>query len=69
MISIAFPAPGTERQTGMIWVAKCLHCDNDLVLNYVTASPNWYHYRTGRGLCFVGVRPSQDLIAQFAINL
>lgn len=69
----ATPAPGTQLQISPItMIATCEICDADLVRvpaqDMHSAYP-WYHIRTGRILCRVGIYPSQVPVAQIASNL
>lgn len=69
MINKATPVLATvQRISSLTMIAKCLICDDDLV-GTSQIFPNWYHFRTGRGLCFVGIHPSENLIDQFVNNL
>lgn len=76
MIKRATPIPGTEEYISpLTMIARCEACGDDLVRIPIELArdpglpPPWYHFTTGRGLCNVGVHPSQEPVDQLASNL
>jgi hypothetical protein len=75
MINRAVPVPGTEERicSGTV-IAKCF-CGYDLVRIPIelVRDPGqpapWYHIKTGRGLCNIGIYPGQVPVAAFVNNL
>ena len=73
MIDKATPARGTEQRLSPItMIAKCAICS--LVIIKIPAdglerSYPWYHPKTGRVLCFVGIHPSEKHVDRMSINL
>jgi hypothetical protein len=75
MINRATPVPGTEQLiSSLTIIAKCF-CGSDLVrlptlgpIDEVTPA-FWYHFKTGRGLCNVGIHPSQIPVDHLTANL
>ena len=66
----AAPIPSTVHWiSSWTMIARCLNCGGDLVQNPEPVTTSWYHYRTGRALCFVGIHPSEKLVDQFVNNL
>jgi hypothetical protein len=73
MIDKATPARGTEQwMSPVTMIANCMIC-NRLIIRIpadgMEPSYPWYHPRTGRVLCFVGIHPSETLVDRMSINL